>query len=831
VAFLADGKLLSICHNHTIHIWDAQTGSKTKTLEGDISSAGPGDLSTDRQLAVSGFIMNAWTEDINQDLSPNNLLSSLQIDENKVGSASDYNIHAEASANTSSLEGSEIENDSDEYENYSDAYSDQDTWSIDEGPCELPNDLPDDTHITSPQTWLAKLCALEHEVVNSSLVHTYLHEQTTHQQNREMTDSFNILSGAIRNYQRLVSNCYCADAVIAIVANQQRPNVACLVRISGEEIHDIQQLLTDRQTTSCLDRLSGWGFHQSRANIERIRDDQGRLATVASTMAKFLDLAIICYSGAYIEPFDEKFLDKSDLTIRLHDTLMLHKRSLSCLDEYLGRQPIWVFEDVDEIRPASRNSMHVSTTINDFNDIWGPVWITVPKSEEKEMRKSQPPWAGPIVSYNIGPGWIIPSQGNLSDPTPANNEFLAHWTTDERELDDLSPFPASVSEPRLLIGATKLLVNEKCELKVSKWTSDMKSLNRIKTPGTKVSKREQDSQTFTLAYNAAGVTAGYQEQWKRRAGCTLKDRTLASWVNEPDGRNPSIMADRLAVEISACSGNARRQRLIRILATETMRNYLRSIGFRWWRPEAEGLYFTALEDRDARAFERLYLDRQDLRRCLGRAVGQSLKVLLETGVDSNSCLRALWLPTLPEFTDAYDPLCPSTTTSLKLLSAVFPHESSRWSGLLLDTIDSCTVAVVSTQCLTLGSKQRSRRFGCKTATQTAARTNQKTHSILETVLCVNDKAQIPCPLPRTSSGRWDLPEGAEFDLGASGRLKFLGHAHGARGLLMKWSAPSAASSAIEWFYERVKKRGPRPYHWEQVDNLAGPHPVQIFVVS
>jgi hypothetical protein len=115
------------------------------------------------------------------------------------------------------------------------------------------------------------------------------------------------------------------------------------------------------------------------------------------------------------------------------------------------------------------------------------------------------------------------------------------------------------------------------------------------------------------------------------------------WINEPEARNPSIMADRLAVEISACSGHARRQRLVRILAAQTMRNYLRSIGLTREHPEAEELYFKALKGQNARAFERLYLDRPDLRSCFGRAVAKSLNALLDTGVGSDFCFRALYL--------------------------------------------------------------------------------------------------------------------------------------------------------------------------------------------
>jgi hypothetical protein len=140
------------------------------------------------------------------------------------------------------------------------------------------------------------------------------------------------------------------------------------------------------------------------------------------------------------------------------------------------------------------------------------------------------------------------------------------------------------------------------------------------------------------------------------------------------------------------------------------------------------------------------LDRLDLRDCFGRAVANSLNVLLDTGVDSKFCLHALWLPTIQASTESHRSSHTNAAPPLKLWSTAFPHACSRWSGLLLDTIDSCTVAVVTNQCLILRVRRRSKKYGCKSApcTQDAVgRKDEQPQSLYETALCVNDKAHIP----------------------------------------------------------------------------------------
>ncbi|KAL4904186.1 hypothetical protein BDW74DRAFT_32814 [Aspergillus multicolor] len=214
------------------------------------------------------------------------------------------------------------------------------------------------------------------------------------------------------------------------------------------------------------------------------------------------------------------------------------------------------------------------------------------------------------------------------------------------------------------------------------------------------------------------------------------------------------------------------------------------------------------------------MDRKDLRMCLGHAVAESLRALVDTGVDADSCVHAFWAP-----------------TSRRLWTATFPHASSQWSGLLLDTIQSCAVAVVTEKCLIM-SKRRATRYGCQNAHCVQAdevSSKNKLPSLFETAMFVNLHARLPCPLRQNSAGRWDLStidKGAEFDLGASGKLKFLGPVYGTRGLLMKWSSPGTTPNAKQWVQERLLKAAPKPFHRELVlDDGPAESSIQIHVIS
>ena len=125
----------------------------------------------------------------------------------------------------------------------------------------------------------------------------------------------------------------------------------------------------------------------------------------------------------------------------------------------------------------------------------------------------------------------------------------------------------------------------------------------------------------------------YQAQFKHRPGVTWKEYFVERWKMEPDRRNPRLLEYWFGVEVSLCTFNSRRQRLLHILGSKAMRNHLLNVFFTWTDPKCEAAYYNALNSEDSHAFYNLYVSRPDWRLDLGTAISLCFEVLLQTGID------------------------------------------------------------------------------------------------------------------------------------------------------------------------------------------------------
>ena len=149
---------------------------------------------------------------------------------------------------------------------------DSDVGTIDEGPCELPEDLQSDLHLTNPRKWLEALSAPEQAVIESSAIYKSIPGPT---QGVGLDECLSLLNGAYRDYRRLLGSHYRGDGIDAVVASQLRPNVAYLRRVSSD-IYAIREHLASRQAEHCLNMLRNWGFNWTYASIEGILNDDCR---------------------------------------------------------------------------------------------------------------------------------------------------------------------------------------------------------------------------------------------------------------------------------------------------------------------------------------------------------------------------------------------------------------------------------------------------------------------------------------------------------------------------------------------------------------------------
>lgn len=257
---------------------------------------------------------------------------------------------------------------------------------------------------------------------------------------------------------------------------------------------------------------------------------------------------------------------------------------LQCMDGFLGSKKQWVFHSLDSGSYLDSKRLCLSSTIEALTDLWGPSWIIASDSSQNEVKQ-----------YDIRSGAIIPwstlddTSDNQSRPHDA--EIFRRWIP-FKKWKEVEVLRHQVTPPRkhilssaiLLIGARHkygLLINENCIPSpdhLLRMKSRLSVREALRRPNTSRARRLVDSQATQIQGSAMGIVSGsVQLTYKRRH--TMKFALVERWRHGL--RNPIDLEAYCGVEISLCSRNARRRRLLIILASDTMVNHLHAISFTW----------------------------------------------------------------------------------------------------------------------------------------------------------------------------------------------------------------------------------------------------------
>lgn len=279
------------------------------------------------------------------------------------------------------------------------ASDDSESSSFDPGPWKRPSDLPSDEHIVNPTGWIRKLELMEKDIVlNSVTFHSIISEE---QALITWEACVNAQNAIRQNIQRMKKVDYFTDALTVVIESTTRKHVASLVSISEKDIDDAFHAIASKDTELCINHGQNWGFEGICASIRQLGTNRERLLAISRMMTLFLDMAIISFSGAHLENIDQKYLRKVQQRFNVpctpENSLILRRRSLKCLDGYINHRPVWVFrelhhpaiserllmedegmgEDVD-----GRGGLYLSTTMDDFGRVWGPIWVTYNKTPD-----------------------------------------------------------------------------------------------------------------------------------------------------------------------------------------------------------------------------------------------------------------------------------------------------------------------------------------------------------------------------------------------------------------------------------------------------------------
>lgn len=643
-----------------------------------------------------------------------------------------------------------------------------------------------------PEKWFSKLEDMRIQVIARSGVKFYLKgpsllftEQQNHTTNHHASSDLGIdqesmllegvnqikviLEGALTNLHAMRDAGYCTDSINFLELDPGRPSVVQFIHLPCSNItsfvEDLHIAFTYNDSDAIIKTCSkflhslgsamegAWGRYTSTTSDAFDQSLQFGPTRLARLAAQLLDLALLSYSGAHIEPLQEQYLSSESQQIYITPHIILRQMNLQCLDAYLNR-PAWVFTVSDDSDTQEHSTgLYLSTTITDFSAIWGPVWAVF-SPENPDI----------IFRYNVGLGSILGWKRAPEEPETLDDEKFCHWIP---ASDDIPPELVVKSElqgSRLLIGG-KLRLNSSCTLDHSAFTVEMEDWNRLHPLPLRWRQWYTDGRTVNASLGGLGVTIGGSESYKLRHKSYREDLAASLANNEFDGCI-AILQHRYVVEISACTGLSRRRNVAYALACSGLKNYLKSADLVWENSEWESTYFETLLNGSTQEFKRC-LNQEGLGAAMKQALKKSmLNVLLKTGPEASKELIALWMPSEEQSPQAVS----------------FPLLDYSWVGLLQEGSLGFNMAIVNDICLEMPSKSPHRSLTCVQADQGPSR-----YTLLETHLLVNNELRKSEKLPegltpvRLEAGscydeRWSLRKlkpGKTFDLGEQGTLKVL----------------------------------------------------------
>ena len=495
--------------------------------------------------------------------------------------------------------------------------------------------------------------------------------------------------------------------------------------------------------------------------------------------------------------------------------IIVSRRKLRCLDGFLGGNAVWVFHS-ELLDPDNVESMYLSTLPEDFEKIWGPMWRITNTGQPQE-----------VLRFELENGTIVSTSNQLKMDVNEDEE-LCHWMSNhdfrQWEMGQVSNENSLISKPRLLIGASSFSIHknqESCLCSSAQVTQEFRRAGYLHESGTSISQRQTDSISVGAGFGGGGIGAPLLNvgvTTKIVAGRTLKEQVCKRWTNEPL-RNWHVLLRYFGVEISFCTDNSRRRRLIDLLASMTMRNLMEAVhpfSDDSCRKEVEEI----LMNNPLQLLE-LPKTRPRWRGIIEKAIGRCLSALFDSGTTHGikAPLRAFWMYENQEWI------------------VQFPYHSHEWTGFVLDYDKSCAFVILEEDCLVLKHWR-----GC----QHPPKTDQKAQrvnlpSVFETALIPNDKKELPEgmelseKMPPNDKRFWNVSQlkGSkyQFRMGERGKLTIC-KPWGSRVLIGRWQPLPLFETGKRKLASTFREDSPK-YHFERLYDDFGAEvvPIKFLVMS
>ncbi|KAF4625997.1 hypothetical protein G7Y89_g12163 [Cudoniella acicularis] len=596
-----------------------------------------------------------------------------------------------------------------------------------------------------------------------------------------MLECHNVICKVSENLLRLQMANFVKDHITILVVDSSRPNVAEIVPIQVADIIRLQKVFL-----SVTLRVYRNGTEQSDSLFPTLQEVSAQL------------------SGSC-----DDFLVTLRLSTHEQNRGIASWYSLVCLLDLAVMAYTATHTDTFDMDTRVESPLYFSTRIEEFADIWGPVW-RVNEDTDKNL----------VRHYDVLNGCIVPWPYDAEiHPKLAKDERLCHWIPKQSPweiLTQVSPedntrilshtsLPALKENIRLLIGAHRHrrrrppMIWDKCQCSTQVFEEGLRGINRLQQLGANGSYIYVDSRAVSAVGGSHGLTLGGNMTIKRAEGVSFKSVFVESWEKNPKGRNPYLLANRWAVAISLCTLNAERISVYQLLKTPSMSRFIAR--FRWSDNDRKDRFLNILETGSLDTLCDLWAQNLEWQDELGNVLLNCFQALSFTGYDCNRKeFAALWVSPQP------------TNSVFPKRVLLMPSEHS-WTKFLRDSEVSFTVAVIVEECL------RVRFWGQRCG-------DSKGVSALHTSICINDEIDPFKQLVKREAHAqekqkcgwdwtWDvsgLKIGACFPLGTNGRLRTIEVLTSSR-LLLEWD--------LVWRNALLEKVGiqrrERANHWEYTE--------------
>lgn len=619
------------------------------------------------------------------------------------------------------------------------------------------------------------------------------------------------LTCILRNITVLRDAGFCSSTATFLQIDPNRIQVAFLQSIELEKIANLENQIDESKTSlenlrrldsSCKDLL---GDHLTSCS-------PARTGSIAVTSLRVLDLILVSHACSHMGDLvslmskhtstARKFQisSKSCIMIDLSvpsepSSISFSRRTLKCLSGFLCGKQVWVFHGPNT-DPMDSDKLFLSTNPDAFADVWGPMWKITNSGKPTE-----------VLRYDLDHGSVVPfsliSRSVDHSVRVEQNEVLCHWIPNSEleqfEKDLASTPPPKIIHPRLLIGACRHSVTpntETCYCNLTDVNNRFVSNGFRRIVGSSPIKWITDSKTMGTTAGGAGVggpTFQYSHTMKKD-GTPFKEALLKRWKNTPPEWRPwETLLMRVGLQVSVCTCNSRRVRIVDLLAGETMKKFMAinaSDAGAPWRESFEEMLRT-----DPGSLATFQIQNPSGRKAIEQYVTLCLENLMNTGIRSR----------------AHGPFVALWVHDGQLWEIAFPSRYYGWTGFVEDSDSSCSFVVLE-KCLVneYGLGCCHPREGVRQ--EDIQRFRNNTPPVLETFLTISERAELPDGLCMRQRGNgmqyWSVGDLRDrthcLKLGKRGKLegesfrsKRYGR-HSKKVLTGKWSSegPLAASTRV-----------------------------------